>query len=325
LQKKPILAGYLMNRRFKILSLFLILCYLTKGQAFLRPNEWKKFRRELFFHIGSSHFLGDLGGRDKQGTTFGPADLNLTQTRTSITVGARYKLEKNINVTANFSYLTVRGDDAITEEKARNNRNLNFRSNIFELSSRIEYGWQSTKRGTSRYGIRQTYGKLKNITHSIYGFLGVGVFFFNPEGRRADGSYVGLYALHTEGQGLPGGPSQYGRFQFSIPFGGYYKLTFNKIMSVGLEINYRKTFTDYIDDVGGVYYDKRALEEAYGAESAAMADPSLGIIPGATTPDTYGNPAKRGDSHKDAFFSVELTAAYIFKQQKKSARLRSKF
>jgi hypothetical protein len=314
-----------MSRRFKILGLLFLSIYYSSGQAFLRPNEWKKFRREAFFHIGSSHFLGDLGGRDKEGTTFGPADLNLSQTRLALTIGGRYKLEKTLNVTAAFSFLTVRGDDATTEEPIRNNRNLNFRSNVFELSSRIEYGWQSSKRGTSRYGIRQSYGKLKNLTHSIYGFLGVGFFYFNPEGRTRDGVYVNLYPLHTEGQGLNGGPKQYSRFQFCIPFGGYYKLTFNKIISVGIEVNYRKTFTDYIDDVGGVYYDKSALTAAYGPLSAEMADPNLGKIPGATSPGANGEAAQRGDSHKDAFFTVEFTGAYIFKQKRKSARLRSKF
>jgi hypothetical protein len=134
--------------------------------------------------------------------------------------------------------------------------------------------------------------------------------------------------LQTEGQALPGGSKQYSRINFSIPVGGYYKLTLNKVWSIGLEFSYRKTFTDYIDDVGGGYYDPQALAAAYGPLSAQMADPSRGKDPGlitATKPNADGTPAQRGDKQKDSFMSLEIKGTYIFKKQRKSARLRSKF
>lgn len=298
------------------------------SQAFMRPNEWKKYRREAFVTMGTANFLGDLGGRAGEGTDYSPVDLNFTQSRTAFGFGGRYKLKRSVNVAGKFSYLNVKGDDAITEDVYRNNRNLNFKSNIFELSGRLEGGWQSTKRGGNRYGIRKNYGKMKAFTHNVYGFVGMGVFYFNPKGRTAGGDWVKLYGLHTEGQGLPGGPKQYSRVTLSIPVGGYYKLTVNKIWSVGIEFSYRKTYTDYIDDVGSSYYDPDKLRAAYGAPSAQMSDPSLGLNPDlitATKPNADGSPAQRGDRQKDSFMSLEITAGYIFKQKRKSARLRSKF
>lgn len=294
----------------------------------MRPNEWKKYKREVFVTMGTANFLGDLGGRSGEGRDYSPADLNFSQSRTAFGFGARYKLKRSVNVLGKFSYLNVKGDDAITEDIYRNNRNLNFKSNIYELSGRLEGGWQSTKRGGNRYGIRKNFGKMKAMTHNVYGFVGLGIFYFNPKGRTSDGDWVKLYGLHTEGQGLAGGPKQYSRVTFSIPVGGYYKLTMNKIWSIGIEFSYRKTFTDYIDDVGSSYYDPDKLRAAYGNLSAQMSDPSLGIDPNlitATKPNADGSPAQRGDRQRDAFMSLEITAGYIIKQKRKSARLRSKF
>lgn len=291
----------------------------------MRPNEWKKYKREVFVTVGTSNFLGDLGGQSGKGKDYSPADLNFNQSRTSFGLGARYKLKRSINVSAKFAYLNVKGDDAKTKDIFRNNRNLNFKSNIFEVSARLEAGYQSTKRGGSKYGVRRNYGRMKNITHNLYGFAGLGAFYYNPKGKTIDGKWVALRPLHTEGQGLDGGPKQYSNYSICIPLGAYYKVTINKIWSVGIEFCYRKTFTDYIDDVGTSYYDPAALTAAYGPMSAQMADPSLGNIPGATLPAGDGTPAQRGDRQKDSYMSLEITASYIFKKQRKSARLRSKF
>lgn len=292
----------------------------------MRPNEWKKYKREVFVSVGTSNFLGDLGGQKGNGKDYSPADLNFSQSRTAFGIGARYKLKRVVNVAAKFSYLNVHGDDAKTQNVYRNNRNLNFKSNIFELSLRGEFGYQSTKRGGSRYGVRRNYGRMKNITHNLYGFVGAGAFYFNPKGKDKEGNWVELRPLHTEGQGLPGGPKEYSRFSFNIFGGAYYKVTINKIWSLGVEFCYRKTFTDYIDDVGGRYYDPKLLaQQPNGAKAVEMADPSLGKIPGATSPDANGLAAQRGDTQKDGYMSLEFTVGYTFKKARKSARLRSKF
>lgn len=295
------------------------------SQNFTRPGEWKRYRKEVFVTMGTSNFLGDLGGRDKTGTDYSPVDLDFPQTRTAFGVGYRYKIQRWINVAGKFNYLIVRGDDALTADPYRNNRNLNFKSNIFELSGRVEIGWQSNKAG-NRYGIKRTLSRrMKNNNHNIFLFAGIGGFYYNPKGRTPSGAYTKLKPLHTEGQGLDGGPKQYTNYSICLPFGAYYKLVINKQWTVGVEAAWRKTFTDYIDDVGTRYYDKAALAAAYGPLSAQMADPSLGNIYGATLPDGSGLAAQRGDRQMDSYVSVEVTVGYIFKQKRKRARLRSKF
>lgn len=291
----------------------------------MRPNEWKKYKREVFVTLGTSNFLGDLGGKLKDGRDYSPADINFNQSRLAVGFGGRYKIKRWANVAGKFSFLNVRGNDAEATNIYRNNRNLNFKSNIYELSVRIEAGYQSTKRGASKYGVRRNYGRMKNITHNLYGFVGVGAFYFNPKGQRSNGDWVALRPLHTEGQGLDGGPKQYSKVSMSFPLGAYYKLTLNKKWSFGIELSYRPTRSDYIDDVSSSYYDPQLLGDAYGPLSVEMADPNLGLIPGATMPAGDGTPAQRGDTQRDSYMSLEITASYIFKKQRKSARLRSKF
>jgi hypothetical protein len=314
-------------RKFLLLIILFIGFNFCFSQNFSRPGEWKKFRKEVFVTMGTANFLGDLGGRDRIGTDYSPVDLNFSQTRTAFGAGFRYKLDRWINVTGTFNYLILRGNDAKTNEEFRNNRNLNFKSNIFELAGRVEIGFQSTRVG-NRYGIKRTLtNRMTNKNHAVFAFIGVGGFYYNPKGQyKGSGAWIKLRGLHTEGQGLPGGPRQYTNYSICIPIGGFYKLTFNRTWSIGLEFAWRKTFTDYIDDVSSRYYDPIALGNAYGAQSVLMADPSLGLIDGFSSPDASGLAAQRGDvNQKDSYMSLQITAGYVIKQKRKRARLRSKF
>ncbi|MCW3076778.1 MAG: hypothetical protein JWO32_1387, partial [Bacteroidetes bacterium] len=238
--------------------------------------------------------------------------------------GYRYKILRGLNVSGKFNYLVVRGNDALTNDIYRHNRNLNFKSNIFELSGRLELGWQSNKVG-NRYGIKRTLTRrMKSNSQGLFLFVGIGGFYYNPKGYGPNG-YVKLRPLHTEGQGLPGGPKQYSNYSLCIPLGIYYKTIIQKVWTVGIELAWRKTFTDYIDDVGTRYYDNASIAAAYGPMAAQMADPNLGNIYGATLPDGSGLGAQRGDKQKDSYVTLEVTVGYIFKQKRKRARLRSKF
>lgn len=312
-----------------IIFLFLSILFanLAHSQGFARPNAWKKLRKEVTLQIGGSGFLGDLGGRNRTGTDFSPADLEIALTRPAVSAGFRYKLNKNFNVHSSLNYLLLAGDDKLTTEKYRNNRNLNFKSNVFELASRLEFGISSFKR-TGVYRLkRSSLGKInRRKAFEVIGFVGVGVFYFNPKGKNpTSGKWENLYNLHTEGQGLPDGPSQYKRVSVSIPMGVSFHYIIDKDWSIGLELCYRKTFTDYIDDVSTNYYDKTALFNAYGATSVLMADPSKGDIPGASSPNGDGSGAQRGDKNKDAFATVQITVGKFFAPKRGRTKLRSKF
>ena len=296
------------------------------SQNLSKPNAWKKYKSELIINVGVSGFLGDLGGRNQMGKDFSPVDLELAATRPAISLAYRYKLNKNINIHSSFNYLSLSGDDKLTTDIYRNNRNLNFKSNIFELSARFEFGISSIKR-LGVYSLKKSLAHTnKSRSYELIGFIGVGAFYFNPKGKDpSTGKYVALQPLHTEGQGLAGGPKQYKRVAISLPVGIAFHAILNKFWSVGLEFSYRKTFTDYIDDVSTTYYNNAALKESYGATSALLADPSKGDIPGASSPNADGTGAQRGDKEKDSFMSLQLTVGRFLIQKRGRTKLRSKF
>jgi hypothetical protein len=296
------------------------------SQALSRPNAWKKYRKELIFQVGGSGFLGDLGGRNSTGQDFSPVDLEFSKTRAALGLGYRYKLNKNVNWTSQFNFLSLAGDDKLTDEPFRNNRNLNFKSNIYELSTRIEFGISSIRR-SGIYSLKKSLGsRSRSRAYELIGFIGVGAFYFNPKGLDPSNSqYVELQPLHTEGQGLANGPRQYKKVSVSIPVGVALHVILTKLWSVGLEFNYRTTFTDYIDDVSTKYYDNTALANAYGPTSALMADPSKGDIAGASSPNADGTGAQRGDRNKDSFMSLQVTVGRFFPPKRSRTKLRSKF
>lgn len=314
----------------RLLAIFFFLTvFWAHSQNFVRPNEWKKYRREVYGSVGAANFLGDLGGLNRVGTDYSPVDLEMVETRTAFSLGYRYKIAKWFNVSAAFNYLIVKGDDRLTTEPFRNNRNLNFKSNIFELAGRLEFVYMANRVG-HRYGIKRTLSRrMKNRSWDFTAFVGIGGFYFNPKARDPKGNWVKLKPLHTEGQGLPGGPKQYKNYALCIPMGIAYRIYFNRKVCVGLEASFRKTFTDYIDDVSGVYYDKGAIQAAYGPQAAYFADPSKGAIPGQTNwaDETTGAEAQmRGDSRqKDSYMSLQLTVGYLIKKKRGKTRLRSKF
>lgn len=314
-------------RLFIIIYFVLIFDAVYAQGGFTRPNDWKKYRKEVVFQVGASIFLGDLGGLNRIGTDFSPVDVEFVLTRPAISLGYRYKLAKNFNIHSSFNYLLVAGDDKLTTEKFRSNRNLNFKSNIFELAVRAEVSLFASQVG-HRYGIKKTLKRrLKGKSNEIILFLGVGGFYYNPKGRNpATGKFEKLYPMHTEGQGLPGGPKQYKRISISIPMGIAWRMTLNKLWCIGLEYSYRKTFTDYIDDVSTTYYpDKVLFEDTYGPKALAFSDPNLGNIPNATAPNGDGTGAQRGDKEKDSYMSLQFTVGRFFPPKRRKTKLRSKF
>ncbi|MFM9985568.1 MAG: hypothetical protein ACKVOK_10080, partial [Flavobacteriales bacterium] len=107
-------------------------------------------------------------------------------------------------------------------------------------------------------------------------------FYSNPQGRLVydgldtliadlqpgdyqDNVWYNLRDYQTEGE-------NYSQFGVAIPVGLGMYFTFNKEWRVGWEINWRTTFTDYLDDVSSVYapvtpVDPENIDLAYDLQS----------------------------------------------------------
>ncbi len=281
--------------------------FKTSTSSFYRRKN--NPRPELILGVGASNFLGELGGANQTGTFF-VRDLEIKATAPSAQIAGRFKLNNHFAIKGGLYYELVKGSDKLTKEPYRQNRNLSFKSNIFELSLQGEFFLTREQQG-ARYKIKNARG-FKSYDFQAYLFLGVGGFYFNPKAFYY-GSWENLQPLGTEGQGLPGQKAKYSRVAFCIPYGIGVKEAINRYWSVGVEVGMRKTFTDYIDDVSGVYYDNNKLRAARGDMAADLADPSLSNLPAGIDGNGYQTAAGevRGHSqHKDAYMFLNVTFSY---------------
>ncbi len=262
---------------------------------------------EAGINFGPTFFLGDLGGKVGKGTTF-IKDLNYQLTK--LMKGAFITIYPNEWMGIRFAgqYTYVEGIDSIisthgVDELWRKQRNLDFKSNMWEVYGALEfYPTMYFMRNNEEYDPR----------FRPYLFAGVGAFHFNPRGSLKDQngsvSWHELQPLRTEGQGFTQYPDRkpYKLTQMNIPMGGGFKYIINDNINVGLELLYRKTFTDYIDDVSTTYIDPEHfalnLPVADAAIARAISDKTIGYVtPGVTRfqpGDTRGFP-----QHNDAYFS----------------------
>ncbi len=291
---------------FKLLLVAVPFLLTTKiySQHFMF-GEKTKFEAGLNF--GPTFFLGDLGGNSGKGSTF-VKDVNLELTKfmkgAFITVYPTGWL--GLRLAAQYTY--VKGEDYIintngVHELWRKQRNLDFRSEMIEAYAAVE--------------ILPTmlFAKYDDYEPFIrpYGFVGVGVFHFNPEGSIEGPNGVRtwhkLHPLRTEGEGMEEYPDKkpYKLTQINIPMGGGIKVMVSDRISTSMELLYRKTFTDYIDDVSTTYIDPDKFDKYLTPADAIIArkihDKTHGIVtPGV---NRYAPGTQRGNSkNMDAYFST---------------------
>lgn len=260
-------------------SVLLFVLFLSIG-AQSYGQTWKYMRQEFQFGIGGSSFFGELGGA-KGVAQHDLRDIRFSATRPVITFGYKYMLLPNLSVKGLFSTAYLSGNDASTNNQIRKNRNLSFRSGIWEADLMFEV-YPFSEQVTRRYKIRGVGG---NGTFSIspYFSFGIGIAAFQPKAE-LEGTWYKLQPLGTEGQGLAGRPDKYKRYTYTIPLAVGAKYLIDRNWSVGFELSVRYTGSDYIDDVSTSYYSADEIEAAYGPEAAKLSD--RGLNPDPTSQET---------------------------------------
>ena len=110
-----------------------------------------------------------------------------------------------------------------------------------------------------------------------YGFIGLGVFHFDPMGSiTAPNGTQTWYQPAATAHRRPGmaeypGRKEYKLTQLNIPLGGGLKYSVSERINVGVELLYRKTFTDYIDDVSTNYIDPKYFDQYLSPADAVIA------------------------------------------------------
>lgn len=247
--------------------------------------------------VGASNYLGDIGGKEKTRRDF-VADLKLSQTRWNLGAFGRYKLLPRLSLKLAFDYLRIEGDDNLSSNPGRYYRNWNFRNDILDLGLTGEFFFYENNDlgNTFRY---------KNGFRA-YVFGGIGGFRSNPKSLYR-GEWVKLRNLKTEGE-------SYKAMGLNIPLGLGFYFTFNKIHRFGFEVNYRKTFTDYLDDISGNYPDTPPSDPYLQGLILRTNELPQSDLESSNAPLSHVWGAKRGDnSRKDAFITLNLSYSYVIR------------
>jgi len=214
-------------QRFLLTTFFLMLAGVTYGQ-------WESIQQEGELGISAcvAHYFGDL---NTSGRINRPKPM----------VGAFFRRQFGNYVAMRVSghYAQVGYSDIYNKDNEyMRRRNLSFNSNIFELSLMGDFNF-------FKFVPADPY-------HCFTPFvsIGLGIFTFDPYAYLGNQKYY-LRTLGTEGQLSAAYPDRtpYNTMAFCIPFGFGFKYALNDRYNIGVEVGYRFTSTDYLDDVSKTY------------------------------------------------------------------------
>ncbi|MDX2245540.1 MAG: DUF6089 family protein [Bacteroidia bacterium] len=232
---------------------------------------------------GTAYYYGDLTD-----------NFNNSFFRPAIYLSASTYITSGISLRCGISFGQIRASDARATSEIRRMRNLRFRSLLGEMSFTGVYEFFPDK----YFGV----GWRKQTHFSPYIFGGVAVFGFDPRAKYQD-KWIRLKPLGTEGQYI--GDSKirpYSLIQPAFPFGGGINLRLTDFIGISMEMGYRITFTDYLDDVSTFYPDPDALAASSGPIAVALSNRTGTVLPANSI---RGNPGV-----KDSYVFTTLSVCY---------------
>lgn len=225
----------------KKISIIAILCFGTCIAS--AQQGW-----EIGGWLGSSHYFGDLNTSNR---------IN----RPHFAAGAvgRYNFNNRLCVKASANFGTVSAADKLSKNSYERQRNLDFKSQIFDGSVQLEFNFLPYIHGSN------------NEFFTPYALAGFSICKFDPT-TQYQGKTVQLRPLGTEGQFLN---AEYFGTAGSFLYGGGFKFDVTDKWSINIELAMRQTFTDYLDDVSGVYPNMKELKKTHGQIAVDLSDRSL--------------------------------------------------
>jgi hypothetical protein len=250
--------------------LLILVTVVAEAQSFYAIRR----SRSLIFSAGTgtATYFGEL--KDKG---------DIIDAKPSLNVGLQYFVHPQVALRSEVTWFQLAGDDSEADDASRVRRNLSFLANNFEASVT---GALSLRPNTYRY--------YQRPPANLYVFAGLALLYSNPTTEYNGGRYA-LQPMQTEGV-------KYSKINFAIPFGVGARVKAGPFFNIVLEGGYRKTFTDYLDDVSTVHPDKTGWD----ATRAALSDrrPELDLAP-------YEVGMRRGNpDKKDGYLLMNFKIEY---------------
>jgi hypothetical protein len=265
------------------------------------------------FNFGGANYLGEIGGKNDPRASV--LDAKIISTSPAAGAFLRYAVNDKIRVSGEVNYVHIRQADKNAEDPARQARNLNFRNRMFEFGFRADF---SVFNLIDRRSMRK-YASLGQKSFDVFVFTGLYGVLHNPQAQVThdpanawEDRWFDLRPLRTEGQ-----IEEYAALIAAIPLGFGMELSMRNGWTIGVEASWRGTFTDYLDDISGMYANPDGLTplaEAISSQSneeviAAINDPSSGNVSNHRFSEggTYrGNPESN-----DSYGTIQFTFAKV--------------
>lgn len=244
-------------------------------------------RAEIGINAGGAGYIGDLN-------QFNPLKIS------GINAGIYGKInfDPYWGLGFHYNYGQIKAADALSNNAAQQQRNLNFKTDLNEISFI----------GSFNFFDMYSPGSRKRITP--YLFAGAGGVIFKPTATYVDPinnmvSTIKLRDFNTEGQ-----PESYRNYSPIVIYGAGVKYKKNENWTLFGQLGYRTTFTDYLDDVSGIYPLKPSK---WGGVN--LSDRSGEVSPSGVGIFSAGD--QRGDFRKrDTYLFVNIGISYTFVSQK---------
>lgn len=253
-----------------LLPFFILFFFLPSMEA---QKGW-----EAGAWMGISHYFGDLN-----------TDFDLSKPGLAGGLNARYNFNNRLSFMSSFSFARIHESDFDSPNPFEKSRNIHFRSNIYDFSSRFEFNFMPYVHGTRDY-------------FTPYFLLGISVFSYNPQAEY-EGNWYNLREYGTEGQ-IAG--EEYYTYSAGLIYGAGIKWDINYRVSMNIEINSRLLLTDYLDDVSTVYPNRSEINSLHGEIGLKLSNPS--------TVEGFGaQGTQRGNSRDtDTYMMTAVSFMYYF-------------
>lgn len=239
---------------------------------------------EVGLNLGGSNYLGDLA-----------PSIVLKETHLMYGAFARLNMSSSFAFNMAINSMTISASDQ--NFSYTGSRNLNVYTPITEYTGIIEFNFL-------KFGV-----DVLDKKFSPYVFWGLGITQFSPKAI-IGGQKVDLRNYQTEGK-------SYSSSAYSMPFGMGFKWQFHRHFAAEFNVNFRRMFSDYLDDVSTVYQDFATVNTKKGQLAATLMDPSVIL---------YGNPQfsagkRRGNSdYADWYITSSVSVSYRFYKRSKCRR-----
>ena len=284
---------------------------------------------DVGFTAGMSNYMGDIGNGRISRRNF-IWDLQEVQTRPAFGIFVRRKIDRDglWNAKVDLSRIHISGRDKGTNYAPRRARNLNFRNHMREASIRIERDLFQTP---------LTWGRQRRAMLTVRAFLGLARLHHNPEGQvdldnpafgslvaagiTSAGEWHSLPELQTEGHDYSDELNL-----TTVPFGFAAVITGQKRGGapewyLGVEVGFRLTNTDYLDDISAFYADPSEMSDLGAALSAQSNDgllEEIGPDAGSITAHSYISddiPVTRGNPvNNDAYGTLVVSFGKVLER-----------